>query len=128
MLDVTFFSDEALFHLTNYVNTQNTHIWSAENTYIAHETPLHPVKIGVWCAVSRRGIVWSIFFENPINSERYNDTVHEFLGQLNGEEIAEAWFQQDSATCHTARATMLQLSLLFGDRIISKGLWPPRSL
>jgi hypothetical protein len=25
--DVTFFSDEALFHFTNYVNSQNASVW-----------------------------------------------------------------------------------------------------
>jgi hypothetical protein len=35
--------------------------------------------------------------------------------------------EEQGALYHTARATMCKLSLLFGDRIISKGLWPPRS-
>ncbi|GFY06345.1 DUF4817 domain-containing protein [Trichonephila clavipes] len=40
------------------------------------------------------------------------------------------WFQQDGATCHTARATIDLLKDTFGDRLIS-GFgpvnWPPRS-
>jgi hypothetical protein len=63
MLDVTFFLDEAWFHLTSYVNSQNTRIWSKENPHAAHETPLHPVKIGVWCAVSRHRIVGPTFVQ-----------------------------------------------------------------
>ncbi|GFU81796.1 transposable element Tc3 transposase [Trichonephila clavipes] len=42
----------------------------------------------------------------------------------------ELWFQQDGATCHTARATIDLLKDTFGDRLISRfGLvnWPPRS-
>ncbi|GFS59491.1 transposable element Tcb2 transposase [Trichonephila clavipes] len=42
----------------------------------------------------------------------------------------ELWFQQDDATCHTARATIDLLKDTFGDRLISRfGLvnWPPRS-
>jgi hypothetical protein len=39
----------------------------------------------------------------------------------------DCWFQQDGATCHTTHATMGMLEELFGPRIISKGLWPPRS-
>jgi hypothetical protein len=35
--------------------------------------------------------------------------------------------RRKSTTCHTSRATMCGLSLLFRDRIISKGLWPPHS-
>ncbi|GFU51635.1 uncharacterized protein TNCV_82651 [Trichonephila clavipes] len=42
----------------------------------------------------------------------------------------ELWFQQDGATCHTARATIDLLKDTFGYRLISRfGLvnWPPRS-
>ncbi|GFY05042.1 putative LOC100569746 [Trichonephila clavipes] len=42
----------------------------------------------------------------------------------------ELWFQQDGATCHTARATIDLLKYTFGDRLISRFVpvnWPPRS-
>ncbi|GFW73852.1 uncharacterized protein TNCV_48411 [Trichonephila clavipes] len=42
----------------------------------------------------------------------------------------ELWFQQDGATCHTARATINLLKDTFGDRLISRFgpvNWPPRS-
>ncbi|GFW01203.1 hypothetical protein TNCV_1764381 [Trichonephila clavipes] len=42
----------------------------------------------------------------------------------------ERWFQQDGATCHTARATIDLLKDTFGDRLISRFgpvNWPPRS-
>ncbi|GFV24290.1 transposable element Tc3 transposase [Trichonephila clavipes] len=42
----------------------------------------------------------------------------------------ELWFQQDSATCHTARATIDLLKDTFGDRLISRFgpvNWPQRS-
>ncbi|GFX00815.1 transposable element Tc3 transposase [Trichonephila clavipes] len=40
------------------------------------------------------------------------------------------WFEQDGATCHTARATIGLLKDTFGDRLISRFgpvNWPPRS-
>ncbi|KAJ9576584.1 hypothetical protein L9F63_025521 [Diploptera punctata] len=37
------------------------------------------------------------------------------------------YFQQDGATCHTSNASMAEIQSFFGDRVISKGLWPPRS-
>ncbi|GFW84746.1 uncharacterized protein TNCV_1814761 [Trichonephila clavipes] len=43
---------------------------------------------------------------------------------------SELWFQQDGATCHTARATIDLLKDTFGDRLISRFgpvNWPPRS-
>ncbi|GFW17038.1 uncharacterized protein TNCV_2761621 [Trichonephila clavipes] len=42
----------------------------------------------------------------------------------------ELWFQQDDATCHTARAKIDLLKDTFGDRLISRFgpvNWPPRS-
>ncbi|GFW30796.1 putative LOC100569746 [Trichonephila clavipes] len=42
----------------------------------------------------------------------------------------ELWFQQDGATCHTARATIDLFKDTFGDRLISRFgpvNWPPRS-
>ena len=40
------------------------------------------------------------------------------------------WFQQDGATCHTARETMNLLQTMFPGRLISRFgdiIWPPRS-
>ncbi|GFV91334.1 hypothetical protein TNCV_898511 [Trichonephila clavipes] len=47
------FSDEAHFWLNGYVNKQNCRIWSeAEaNPQVYVETPLHPEKLTVWCAL-----------------------------------------------------------------------------
>ncbi|GFX59929.1 histone-lysine N-methyltransferase SETMAR [Trichonephila clavipes] len=45
------------------------------------------------------------------------------LDSLKMEEVSaifELWFQQDSATCHTARATIDLLKETFGDRLISR--------
>jgi hypothetical protein len=56
-----FITDEASFHLSGYVNSQNTRIWSGQNTHAVHQTPLHDIKIGVWCALSARGIIGPAF-------------------------------------------------------------------
>jgi hypothetical protein len=37
------------------------------------------------------------------------------------------YFQQDGATCHTSNACMREIANYFGDRLMSKNLWPPRS-
>jgi hypothetical protein len=47
--------------------------------------------------------------------------------QLTEEEQSYTWFQQDSATAHTADNSLMALEGVFGDRIISRGLWPARS-
>ncbi|GFW43249.1 DUF4817 domain-containing protein [Trichonephila clavipes] len=91
------------FWLNGYVNKQNCRIWSEANPQVYVETPLHPEKLTVWCAL------WA---------------------ELNNHDVQELWFQQDGATCHTARATIDLLKDMFGDRLISRFgpvNWPPRS-
>ncbi|GFT19158.1 uncharacterized protein TNCV_302921 [Trichonephila clavipes] len=51
------FSDEAHFWLNGYVNKQNCHIWSEANPQVYAETPLHPEKLTVWCALWAGGIL-----------------------------------------------------------------------
>ncbi|GFT13174.1 transposable element Tc3 transposase [Trichonephila clavipes] len=53
-----------------------------------------------------------------------------FISELNNRDVQELWFQQDGATCHTARATIDLLKDMFGDHLISRFgpvNWPPRS-
>ncbi|GFU03606.1 hypothetical protein TNCV_199641 [Trichonephila clavipes] len=51
------FSDEAHFWLNGYVNKQNGRIWSEANPQVYVETPLHPEKLTVWCALWAGGIL-----------------------------------------------------------------------
>ncbi|GFV41711.1 uncharacterized protein TNCV_3628621 [Trichonephila clavipes] len=51
------FSDEAHFWLNGYVNKQNCRIWSEANPQVYDETPLHPEKLTVWCALWADGIL-----------------------------------------------------------------------
>ncbi|GFS76468.1 hypothetical protein TNCV_1620911 [Trichonephila clavipes] len=51
------FSDEAHFWLNGYVNKQNCSIWSEANPQVYVETPLHPEKLTVWCALWAGGIL-----------------------------------------------------------------------
>ncbi|GFU13537.1 hypothetical protein TNCV_938231 [Trichonephila clavipes] len=50
-------SDEAHFWLNGYVNKQNCRIWSEANPQVYVETPLHPEKQTVWCALWAGGIL-----------------------------------------------------------------------
>ncbi|GFV61140.1 protein GVQW3 [Trichonephila clavipes] len=49
--------DEVHFWLNGYVNKQNCRIWSEANPQVYVETPLHPEKLTVWCALSAGGIL-----------------------------------------------------------------------
>ncbi|GFX38687.1 uncharacterized protein TNCV_4187761 [Trichonephila clavipes] len=51
------FSDEAHFWLNDYVNKQNCRIWSEANPQVYVETPLHPEKLTVRCALWAGGFL-----------------------------------------------------------------------
>jgi predicted transcriptional regulator len=86
------------------------------------------VKVGVWCALSARRIVGSVFFNKTINCERYVEVIHgQFFSELTEEERLYGWFQQDSITAHTVHMSMKALSDVFGNRIISSDIWSARS-
>ncbi|GFW42475.1 hypothetical protein TNCV_4256701 [Trichonephila clavipes] len=51
------FSDEVPFWLNSYVNKQNCRIRSEANPQVYVETPLHPEKLTVWCALWAGGIL-----------------------------------------------------------------------
>ncbi|GFX42701.1 DUF4817 domain-containing protein [Trichonephila clavipes] len=131
------FSDEAHFWLNGYVNKQNGRIWSEANPQVYVETPLHLEKLTVWCALWTGGIIGPYFFKNDeghnvtVNGDRYRAMINNFfIPELNNHDVQELWFQQDGATCHTARATIDLLKDTFGDHLISRFgpvNWPPRS-
>ncbi|GFV50976.1 DUF4817 domain-containing protein [Trichonephila clavipes] len=98
--------DEAHFWLNGYVSKQNCRIWSEANPQVYVETPLHSEKLTVWCALWAGGIIGPYFFKSD---EGHN----------------ELWFQQEGATCHTARATIDLLKDLISR--FGPVNWPPRS-
>ena len=111
--------------------------WSPENSRELHQRPLHALRVTVWCALSRVGIIDPWFFEEneqavSVTSDRYVNMINEcFPPTLNQMGVENVWFQQDGATVHTARASMTVLQQNFpGHLISSRGdlHWPARSL
>ena len=52
------------------------------------------------------------------------------MPEIEARNLYDIWFQQDGATCHTARKTMDLLHSRFGEQFISRlgpVDWPPRS-
>ncbi|GFX43881.1 uncharacterized protein TNCV_4111601 [Trichonephila clavipes] len=92
-------------------------------------------------------LLTKIFLDSPvkINPHKTLNTSHGIISEpdllytseaeiLEGfsdqDVMQELWFQQDGATCHTARATIDLLKDTFGNRLISRFgpvNWPPRS-
>lgn len=131
------FSDEAHFWLHGYVNKQNCRIWGEEQPEEVQQLPLHPLKTTVWCGLWAGGIIGPYFFKNEaganvtVNGARYRDMITNFLvPEIEARDLDDIWFQQDGATCHTARETMDILKQRFGEQLISRlgpVNWPPRS-
>lgn len=127
ILNMTFFSDEAWFHLSGHINSQNVRYWSSENPHAFTETSLHPIKVGVWVAMSRARIIGPIFFDETVTGDLYREILEMFINELNEHELHQEYFQHDNAPAHTANDTIQYLRRYYGNRIISAGLWPPRS-
>ncbi|GFX05245.1 DUF4817 domain-containing protein [Trichonephila clavipes] len=84
-------------------------------------------KLTVWCALWAGGIIGPYFFKYDeghnvtVNGDLYRAMITNFfIPELNYHDVQELWFQQDGATCHTARATIDLLKDMFGDRLISR--------
>ena len=113
--------------LADMLNKQNYRMWGTENQRFR--------ECGFWISGSR-GIIEPFFIENDqgeavtVIGGRYRAILNEFLfTKIEGEDIGNIWFQQDRATCCTAKATLDVLRPVFEDRIISRRadiVWPPR--
>lgn len=119
------FSDEAWFTLNRFINSQNNHMWSTKNPDATIEAPLHPQKVGVWCALSASKIIGLIFFNNTITTAVYLDIIQSFIALLDDTDWY-CWLQQDNARPHVSKLALQELETFFDDRLISKGLWPLR--
>nr|CAD7400684.1 unnamed protein product [Timema cristinae] len=75
-----------------------------------------------WCDTSNTAVV----VRGRQQSEY--EAVHSGTAHLDDEELHTDYFQQYGATCHTSNVSMVEIVSFFEDRVISKGLWPLRSL
>jgi hypothetical protein len=112
IFDITWITDEAWFHLSGYINSQNTRVWAEENPYEIHTEPLHSEKIGVWCALFRRRNIGPKFFHQIVTTEVFLNLFSEFVNQLIDNELTEGYFQQDGATCHTSNASLRKIEII----------------
>ena len=121
--------DEAYFYLTLPVNNQNNRQWSETQPYIGVETPLHDQKILVWCAISVNRVFGPYYFENSVNQHNYLEMLKNFFWpkMLKTADYQKYYFQQDGAKPHTALSVQNWLKGKFGQKLIDKDLWPPRS-
>jgi hypothetical protein len=67
-------------------------------------------------------LVGPLFFEKTANSKSYCSKLHDFISELEEDEIAYSWFQKDGTIAHTANNYIKLLNEIFGERVISSPL------
>src|SRR6266480_2859025 len=132
LLENMWFSDEAYFTLDEAINKQNQRYWAVENPHITVEREAHGKKILIWAAISMQVIIGPYFIDCHVNSDNYLKLMNnKFIPELRRKKLlSKAWFQQDGAPPHCAKAVLDSLRSTFGGRVISRGCdheWPPRS-
>ena len=130
-------SNEAHFHLGDYVNKWNCRICGLENPKTIIEKPFHPQRVTVLCDFWAGGIIGPYFFENEagaavsVNGLRYRTMINEFLWpEMEDMDVDDVYYQQDGVTCHTGGESIGLLREKFPGRVISRNgdyNWPPRS-
>jgi hypothetical protein len=79
--------------------------------------------------MNARKVIGPIFYDDTFNAVRnVNNILRPVIAELTEEERLHGAFQQDSATAHTAHVSVEALREVLDDGVISRGLWPPRSL
>ena len=82
-----------------------------------------PLGYYLWGAVKDK-----CYAHKPERIDALKNNIRETIGEE--ENIGNIWFQQDGATCHTAKAILDIQRPVFEDRIISRradNVWPPRN-
>ncbi|GBN75379.1 hypothetical protein AVEN_8064-1 [Araneus ventricosus] len=135
-------TDDALFHLTGYVNTQNCRIWATENPQETQPVPLYPAKGTVWCGFTASFIIGPYFFEETgalgpvtvtVTGQRYECLLRNHVIPTLQQRgcVDRIIFMQDGAPPHIANPVKQLLKRHFGNaRIISRQFptaWPSRS-
>jgi hypothetical protein len=115
--------------LDGFTNTHKCRIWATGNPVVIHEKPLHPERVTVWCAICSTDVTGPYFIEDEmgralmVTGDRYWAMITTFLAPavecMTMNQERSLWFQQDGATCHTARESMACLRQLLPRRLIS---------
>ena len=117
------FSDEAHFWLSGYVNKQNCRFWARENPRVFETTTMKPQRITVWCAICENGVFGPVFLDQTVNGERYKELLErKFIPFARGMDDADRyWFMQDGALPHRTHQVMELLDEHFHGRVLGLG-------
>jgi len=100
-----FFSDEATFYSSAFVNKHNIRYRCETNPHATVETIMNSQKLNIWCALSKNRLIGPFFFDDEIvDGENYLAMLQSFFipevrRLKKGRSII---FQQDGAPPHFA--------------------------
>lgn len=127
------FSDEKWFTINGVYNSQNDRVWAknreeADERGAVHKKRKFPQGIMVWLGVSTKGLTPLVIIEKgTVNRYVYIEKIlpvaKKFADKVFGNDYT---YQQDGATCHTARDSIDWCRANF-PRLIEKDRWPPNS-
>ncbi len=92
---IIFFTNEAWFHQSCYVNSHNYWIWFANNPHVFQQTSLQPQKVSAWCVILKYLFIGPIFYKQSVNSEEYQHILANFIASLdstNEQLLSEVFF------------------------------------
>ncbi len=82
---------------------------------VYHQSSLHPLKVGIWCALSWDKITEPIFFNKTVCSAKYQHIITNFLTNLPLEE-RHCYLQQDGAEARMSVEMISFLREFFDDK------------
>jgi hypothetical protein len=88
----------------NRIVRKDLHMFPYKIQYF-EETPLHPLKVTAWCAVTSRRIYGPYWFQQNVNQHNYREMLEtKFIPDVlaSGVALEDMWFMQDGATKVTA--------------------------
>lgn len=118
------FTEEAHFHIGNYVNKQGCRILRLENPQVTLENPMQPQWMTVFCFGTVTPFFVQKYQEGLVNVWWSTSFVSENWREW---DMVDIWLQHDEATCHTI---IDLLRPVFENWIISFNVgakWTPRS-
>ena len=133
--DKILFTDESHFSNNGIFNRHNTHYWSTVNRNEMRITD-HQDRFGinVWAGIIGTRVLGPIFFEGPLNGERYlnmlRNEIENEIEHLPLEISRNMYFHQDGAPPHNTRIVQDYINARFDNRVISTHgeiRWPARS-
>ena len=128
-------SDEATFHLSGKINSQNTRYWADQNPHwLRPDRRQTDPRVNVWCGIYRNRIIGPYFLDAPLTGIGYlqhlEDVLNPFLDELPLVQLRRIYFQQDGAPVHFAEVVRAYLDYLLPGKWIGRGgpvAWPARS-